>query len=323
MALHRPVGLRARLRAPSGRRPDPEDVNRHGILASAGVAGERAGLQIQRNATVISTQASQTLADRGVWFGSLDEAAATRPELVEPYLHSLVPADRTKFTALHAAFRTGGTFLHVPRDTAIQLPIQTLTYLDAEGAAVFPHTLVVVEAGSEVTFIDRYAGPRSHAGLQRRDHRDPRRRRRARALRRDPGVGERRDPPRDPAGHGRARRHPADPQHRLRRLPRSGRGRDDPRRARRVQRDARGLLRRRGPALRPPLDPGPRGAELHERPPLQGRAPRPLPRRLQRLGPRAARARRRRTRCRPRATSSCRSTRRPTRSRTSRSRRTT
>ena len=137
----------------------PEDVNRHGILASAGVAGERAGLQIQRNATVISTQASQTLSDRGVWFGSLDEAAATRPELVEPYLHLLVPADRTKFTALHAAFRTGGTLLHVPRDTAIQLPIQTLTYLDAEGAAIFPHTLVVVEAGSEVTFIDRYAGP--------------------------------------------------------------------------------------------------------------------------------------------------------------------
>jgi Fe-S cluster assembly protein SufD len=137
----------------------PEDVNRHGILASAGVAGERAGLQIQRNATVISSQASQTLSDRGVWFGSLDEAAATRPELVEPYLHRLVPADRTKFTALHAAFRTGGTFLHVPRDTAVQLPIHTLTYLDAEGAAVFPHTLVVAEAGSEVTFIDRYAGP--------------------------------------------------------------------------------------------------------------------------------------------------------------------
>ena len=137
----------------------PEDVNRHGILTSAGVAGERAGLQIQRNATVISTQRSAVLTDRDVWFGDLDEAAATRPDLVEPFLHRIVPADRTKFTALHAAFRTGGTFLHIPRDTAIQLPIQTLTYLDADGAAVFPHTVVVVEAGSEVTFIDRYASP--------------------------------------------------------------------------------------------------------------------------------------------------------------------
>ncbi len=92
----------------------PEDRNRHELLSSAGAAGERAGLQIQRNSTVLSTQRSAALTDRGVWFGSLDEASETHPELVEPYLHQLVPAGRTKFTALHAAFRTGGTFLHVP-----------------------------------------------------------------------------------------------------------------------------------------------------------------------------------------------------------------
>ena len=148
---------------------------------------------------MLSTQRSATLTDRGVWFGSLDEASETHPELVEPFLHQLVPAGRTKFTALHAAFRTGGTFLHVPPDTALELPIQTLTYLDADGAAVFPHTLIVVEAGSEVTFIDRYVCPDLDQGLQRRDHGDPRRRRRARPLRLDPGVGERRHPPGDPA----------------------------------------------------------------------------------------------------------------------------
>ena len=68
-----------------------------------------------------------------------------------------MPADRTKFTALHAAFRTGGTFVHIPRGTAIELPIQAVTRLDADGAAIFPHTLPIVEAGAEVTFIDRYA----------------------------------------------------------------------------------------------------------------------------------------------------------------------
>ena len=136
-----------------------EDLNRQGLLAAAGISGERAGLQIQRNGTVLSTQRSGVLEDRNVWFGSIDEALEMRRELVEPHLHTLVPPDRTKFTALHAAFRTGGTFLYVPRDTAIQLPIQTLTYLDADGAAIFPHTLIVVEAGSEVTFIDRYASP--------------------------------------------------------------------------------------------------------------------------------------------------------------------
>jgi Fe-S cluster assembly protein SufD len=138
---------------------DAEDLNRHGLLAAAGVAGERAGLQVQRNGSVISTQRAASLDERAVSFGSLEDALAKQPRLVEPYLHRLVPIDRTMFTALHAAFRTGGTFLHVPRDAAIQLPLQTLTFLDADGAAIFPRTLIVVEPGAEVTFLDRYVSP--------------------------------------------------------------------------------------------------------------------------------------------------------------------
>ena len=136
----------------------PEAVNRHGILAAVDAAGERAGLQIQRNSEVISTQLSRSAVERGVILTGLD-AAAERPELAERYLHSLVPPDRTKFTALHAAFRTGGTLVYVPRGVAVTLPLQTLTYLDAERTAVFPHTVLVAEEGSEVTYIDRMVSP--------------------------------------------------------------------------------------------------------------------------------------------------------------------
>jgi Fe-S cluster assembly protein SufD len=129
------------------------------ILEAAGNVQERAGLLIQHNSTTAIAHLDPALDRRGVHFESIDAALEDHPELVEPYLHNLVPIDRTKFTALHAAFRTGGTFLHVPRDTAIELPLQTLTYLDTDEAAIFPHTLIVVEAGSEVTFIDRYASP--------------------------------------------------------------------------------------------------------------------------------------------------------------------
>jgi Fe-S cluster assembly protein SufD len=129
------------------------------ILAAAGNVRERAGLLIQHDSTTAIAHLDPALDRAGVRFESIDAALRDHPLLVEPHLHSLVPTDRTKFTALHAAFRTGGTFLYVPRDTAIELPLQTLTYLDADGAAIFPHTLVVVEPGSEVTFIDRYASP--------------------------------------------------------------------------------------------------------------------------------------------------------------------
>ena len=130
------------------------------ILAAAGNVGARAGLQIQRNSEVMTTHLAPELAAKGVIFTDLDRAAEERPDLVEPHLHALVPSFRTKFTALHAAFRSGGTFLYVPPAVTVEMPLQTMTWLDADGAAVFPHTLIVVGEDAEVAFIDRFASPK-------------------------------------------------------------------------------------------------------------------------------------------------------------------
>ena len=138
------------------------------LLAAAGPVGDRAGLLIQHNSA--TTIAHLDPAIRGVneteseqrskvHFESIDAALRDHPEIVEPYLHALVPDERTKLTALHAAFRAGGTFVLVPDDTRVELPIQALTYVDADGAAAFPHTLLVVGDRAEVTFIDRYVSP--------------------------------------------------------------------------------------------------------------------------------------------------------------------
>jgi Fe-S cluster assembly protein SufD len=109
--------------------------------------------------SALMTTSNQDLASLGVVFCDLDEAAAKHPELVEPHLHRLVPTGRTKFTALHGAFRVGGTFIYVPPDVTVELPMQTVTYLDGENCAIFPHTLLVAGEHSTVTFIDRYQGP--------------------------------------------------------------------------------------------------------------------------------------------------------------------
>jgi Fe-S cluster assembly protein SufD len=95
----------------------------------------------------------------GVLFTSLDDAIERHPDLVEKALHDLVPHDRTKFTALHAAFRTGGVFVHVPRNTRVEVPLRATTLLEAEGAAIFPHTLIVAEEGADLTFVERYVSP--------------------------------------------------------------------------------------------------------------------------------------------------------------------
>jgi Fe-S cluster assembly protein SufD len=105
------------------------------------------------------TTSNQRLEETGVIFCDLDRAAEEHPELVEPALHGLVPTNRTMFTALHGAFRTGGAFLYVPRDVRIELPLQTVTSLHDDGTAVFPHTVLVADEGADVTVIDRYASP--------------------------------------------------------------------------------------------------------------------------------------------------------------------
>ena len=140
-------------------------VRGHGGGAPApGGAGLAASI-LQHNSSVVMTTSGQDLESRGVIFCDLDLASEKYPDLVDPHLHSLVPTDRTKFTALHGAFRTGGTFLYVPADVAVEMPLQTVTYLDADGAAVFPHTLLIAERGAEVTFIDRYVSPDLGRGL--------------------------------------------------------------------------------------------------------------------------------------------------------------
>lgn len=120
--------------------------------------GHAAGSTTHGSSTARTTS-NQDVRSLGVIFCDLDEAAEEHPDLVEPHLHRLVPTTRTKFTALHGAFRTGGTFLFVPPAVTIELPLQTVTYLDADGTAVFPHTLIVVGDDADVTFIDRYSSP--------------------------------------------------------------------------------------------------------------------------------------------------------------------
>jgi Fe-S cluster assembly protein SufD len=138
---------------------DNLDTVAPGVLGAAGDMGERSGLSIQHNSMVVTTHLDSTASGRGVIFTSLERAATEHPDLLEGKLHEAVPAYRTKFTALHAAFRSGGTFVHVPRDVRVELPLQTLTYVDRDGLAVFPHTVIVLDEGAELTYIDRYVSP--------------------------------------------------------------------------------------------------------------------------------------------------------------------
>jgi Fe-S cluster assembly protein SufD len=93
---------------------------------------------------------------RGVILEPLRVAAERHRQLVEPLLFSLARADRDRFTALHAAFFTGGTFLYVPDGVVIDEPIIAAHTSHAGGAALLPHTLIVAGRGARFHYLDEY-----------------------------------------------------------------------------------------------------------------------------------------------------------------------
>ena len=116
-----------------------------------------AGTLVQHESETIQDVLDEELASRGVIWCSLDRAVREHPDLVQRYLLSReVPGPHEKFVALHAALLSGGAFLYVPRDLDVTLPLRSAVTMSAPGLAVFPHTLVVAEAGSRVTLIEEH-----------------------------------------------------------------------------------------------------------------------------------------------------------------------
>src|SRR5215210_8007028 len=117
---------------------------------------ENSALLVQHNSETAYSRIDEELARKGVVFTDLHTALVEHEDIVREILFGLVPADYDKFAALSAAAFAGGSFLYVPRGVDVELPIQSYRWLDVVGS-IMPRTLVVVEEGASVTYIDEYA----------------------------------------------------------------------------------------------------------------------------------------------------------------------
>jgi len=127
-------------------------------LRPAADASERAGLLVQHNSATAVQELRDDLRAKGVIVTSLDDAVRDHPELVRTYfMTEAIPVTYNKFTALHAAFWSGGTFIYVPMGVEVEAPIQGVLYADAPGLGVFGHTLVVAEDNARVTYVEEYS----------------------------------------------------------------------------------------------------------------------------------------------------------------------
>jgi len=116
--------------------------------------GRRAGLLVQRDSAPVYRDLADELRAQGVIWTDMSTALREHSELVQAhFMTEAVPASTDKFTALHAAFWSGGTFLYVPDGLSVELPFVSVLWQEMPELAVFPHTMLVVGAGSDVTLV--------------------------------------------------------------------------------------------------------------------------------------------------------------------------
>lgn len=120
-----------------------------------------AGVGAQYDSDVVYHKLKQRWEEQGVIFENMDVAVQKYPELVRKYfMTQCVPIPDHKFTMLHAAAWSGGTFIYMPKNVKIELPLQAYFRMNAKGGGQFEHTLIVADEGSELHYIEGCSAPR-------------------------------------------------------------------------------------------------------------------------------------------------------------------
>ena len=121
---------------------------------SAGIH-KTAGSLVFANDRLVSATADASLAAQGVIFLPLNQALLSHSELVHRhFLQSGATLGSAKFQALHEGSVQNGTFLYVPKGVHVSEPVQAFHWVAGSDQSIFPHTLIVAEEGSSLTFVD-------------------------------------------------------------------------------------------------------------------------------------------------------------------------
>jgi Fe-S cluster assembly protein SufB len=91
----------------------------------------------------------------------MDVALKKYPELVKEYfMTSCIPINDHKFIMLHAAVWSGGTFIYIPKGVKVDLPLQAYFRMNEQAGGQFEHTLIIVDEGAELHYIEGCSSPR-------------------------------------------------------------------------------------------------------------------------------------------------------------------
>ncbi|MGZ5501437.1 MAG: Fe-S cluster assembly protein SufB, partial [Nitrososphaeraceae archaeon] len=118
-----------------------------------------AGVGAQYESETVYHNLREDLSKQGVIFSDTDTAVKEHADILKKYFGKVIPPEDNKFAALNSAVWSGGSFIYVPPNVKIDLPLQAYFRINAENIGQFERTLIIADEGSEVHYIEGCTAP--------------------------------------------------------------------------------------------------------------------------------------------------------------------
>lgn len=120
-----------------------------------------AGVGAQYDSELVYHNVREEVAAQGVVYTDMESALKGEyADMVQKHFMKLVKPNDHKFAALHGAVWSGGSFVYVPKGVSVEIPLQSYFRLNAPGAGQFEHTLIIVDEGADLHFIEGCSAPK-------------------------------------------------------------------------------------------------------------------------------------------------------------------
>jgi Fe-S cluster assembly protein SufB len=113
-----------------------------------------AGLGAQYESEMVYHSIQEHLEKQGVIFLSIEDGLKQYPDLFREYFGTVIPPEDNKFAALNSAVWSGGSFVYVPKNVKVDMPLQAYFRLNTANLGQFERTLIIVEEGASVHYVE-------------------------------------------------------------------------------------------------------------------------------------------------------------------------
>ncbi|MGA9193286.1 MAG: Fe-S cluster assembly protein SufB [Anaerolineales bacterium] len=118
-----------------------------------------AGVGAQYESEMVYHKIQEQLESQGVIFVSIEDGLRKHPDLFREYFGTVIPYTDNKFAALNSAVWSGGSFIYVPPNTKIDLPLQAYFRLNSANVGQYERTLIIVDEGAQVHYVEGCTAP--------------------------------------------------------------------------------------------------------------------------------------------------------------------